>query len=107
MPPLRELARAFVDLQEDRHTADYDNHEQWSPTEVQATLNTARSAFQRWQSIRTDPMAGNYLLAMLLNKQRPLNSWDSLWALQRRYRFSAVSCIYRRTSGGACSGPGQ
>jgi len=69
-PALREVAGAFVDLQEERHTADYDNHEQWSATEVQETLNTARSAFQNWESISADPMAGNYLLAMLLNKQR-------------------------------------
>lgn len=69
-PAVRSVASAFVDLQEERHTADYDNHEQWSLTEVQATLNTAETAFQDWQSIRTDPMAGNYLLAMLLRKQR-------------------------------------
>ena len=64
------VAGAFVDLQEERHTADYDNHEQWSATDVEETLNITRSAFQNWQSIRTDPMAGNYLLAMLLSKQR-------------------------------------
>jgi uncharacterized protein (UPF0332 family) len=69
-PALRQVASAFVDLQEERHTADYDNHEQWSATDVKEALNTTRSAFQNWQSIRTDPMAGNYLLAMLLNKQR-------------------------------------
>jgi hypothetical protein len=39
-------------------------------TEVQAILNTARSAFQDWQSIRSHPMAGKYLLAMLLKKHR-------------------------------------
>jgi uncharacterized protein (UPF0332 family) len=68
---IQKIASAFVDLQEERHMADYDNHEQWTVTEVQETLNTARSAFQHWHSIRTDPMAGNYVLAMLLNKQRP------------------------------------
>jgi hypothetical protein len=55
---LQRVARAFVDLQDERHTADYDNHEQWSPTEVQRTLGIAHSAFQNWQLIRTDPMAG-------------------------------------------------
>ena len=68
---IQNIASAFVDQQEERHTADYDNHEQWTVTEVQATLDTARLAFQHWYSIRTDPMAGNYLLAMLLSKQRP------------------------------------
>jgi len=56
-------------LQEERHTADYDNHEQWSLTEVQVILNTAQTGFQDWQSINMDQIAGNYLLSMLL-KQR-------------------------------------
>ena len=68
---LRKVAQAFVVLQEERHTADYDNHLQWSPSDVQASLNRARSAFQDWESVRADSMAGNYLLAMLLPKPRP------------------------------------
>ena len=67
---IREIADAFVDLQQDRHKADYDNHEQWTALEVKEDLDAARSAFQHWQSISTDPMAGNYLLAMLLGNQR-------------------------------------
>src|SRR5262249_21209759 len=66
---LRNVASAFVDLQEE-HAANYDNNEHWSVMEVQAILDTARTAFQDWQSIRTDPMAGNYLLTMLINKHR-------------------------------------
>jgi uncharacterized protein (UPF0332 family) len=69
-PAVQRVAGALVDLQEERHTADYDNHEQWSATDVQTTLNKANDAFQDWESIRNDPMAGNYLLAMLLRKQR-------------------------------------
>ncbi|MCU1261204.1 MAG: hypothetical protein JWO80_4089 [Bryobacterales bacterium] len=69
-PPLRSVARAFIELQEERHAADYNNHEQWTVTEVQTLLNTAAEAFRDWLSIRTHPMAGNYLLSMLLGKQR-------------------------------------
>ena len=69
-PELQRLALAFVDLQEERHFADYNNHEPWTPTEVQAILATTPSAFQDWLSIRTHPMAGNYLLSMLLGKRR-------------------------------------
>jgi uncharacterized protein (UPF0332 family) len=68
---IRKVASAFVDLQQERHAADYDNHEQWTMLDVQKILGTARSAFQDWDSICTDPMAGNYLLAMLISKQRP------------------------------------
>ena len=67
---LQNVARAFIDLQTDRHAADYNNYEKWSAIEVQNLLKTAQSAFDDWHSIRTDPMAGNYLLAMLLSKQR-------------------------------------
>jgi uncharacterized protein (UPF0332 family) len=68
---IRKIASAFVDLQQDRHTADYDNHEHWTTLDVQKILETTRAAFQDWHDISNDPMAGNYLLAMLVSKQRP------------------------------------
>lgn len=67
---LQRVANAFVSLQEERHTADYDNHEQWTFSEVQRVIGLAQSAFQNWGAVRTHPVAGDYLLAMLLNKQR-------------------------------------
>ena len=67
---LRNVAKAFVRLQDERHTADYDNHRQWTTRDVKATLNLVSTAFQDWQSIRNDPMAGNYLLAMIVKKPR-------------------------------------
>jgi len=70
-PDLRKVANAFVMLQQRRHTADYDNHFRWTATVVDTILTSARSAFQSWLSIRTHPIAGDYLLAMLLNSRRP------------------------------------
>ena len=67
---LRRVAGTFADLQEDRHIADYNNQEPWTNTEVQEILIGVALAFQDWHSIRTDPMAGNYLLAMLIGKRR-------------------------------------
>jgi len=69
-PAIRKVASAFVDLQDERHAADYDNHELWTMLDVQEILDLTRAAFQDWYAIRTDPMAGNYLLAMMLSKQR-------------------------------------
>ena len=69
-PALRNVSRAFINLQEERHAADYDNHVQWTITDVEAVLDTAAAAFGDWLSIRAHPMAGNYLLSMLLGKQR-------------------------------------
>ena len=67
---IRIIAGSFADLQEDRHLADYDNHEPWTLTEVEDILKATRLAFQHWDAVSADPMAGNYLLAMLLSKQR-------------------------------------
>lgn len=44
---LQKVAKAFVKLQEDRHTADYDSHEYWTSAEVGAVLNRDRTAFPR------------------------------------------------------------
>jgi hypothetical protein len=69
-PALRNVARTFIELQEERHTADYNNHELWAFADVETLLDTAAAAFQDWVSVRTDPMAGNYLLSMVLGKPR-------------------------------------
>lgn len=68
--PLRRVAEAFIDLQDGRQLADYANHETWSVVEADEYLEIAREAFQDWASIRHDPMAGNFLLSMLLGKRR-------------------------------------
>jgi len=67
---LQNLALAFVELQEKRHLADYDNHRSWHTVQVRAVIDTTQKAFRNWLAIRTHPLAGNYLLAMLLGKQR-------------------------------------
>ena len=67
---LRRVAQSFAELQDERHTADYDNHEEWTVSDVQELLDTAAAAFEDWQSVRTDPLAGDYLLSMLLGKSR-------------------------------------
>jgi hypothetical protein len=67
---LKKLADAFVRLQEARHLADYDNTKIWTSTEVHERLDDARTAFQNWQKIETDPAAHEYLLALLIGKKR-------------------------------------
>jgi hypothetical protein len=41
----------------------------WVYSEVEDLIVMADEAFKAWARIRTDPMAGNYLLAMLLKKR--------------------------------------
>ena len=65
---LRIVARAFRELQEERHEADYNNHRQWSARDVHDRLQLTHEAFDSWAQVRADSMAGNYLIAMLLGK---------------------------------------
>jgi hypothetical protein len=69
-PALLRIARSFRQLQDERHSADYNNHKEWTLIEVEDLLKSASSAFEDWQSVRTDPIAGDYLLSMLIGKPR-------------------------------------
>ncbi len=62
------MTRAFATLQDERHSADYDNSRAWSQTDALEVLKLAHEAFKSWDQVREDPMAGNYLIAMLLGK---------------------------------------
>ena len=67
---LWELATAFVNLQDARHLADYDNSKAWTLTDAQRQLEIAEGAFQNLGKIRTDPAANEYLLSLLVGKKR-------------------------------------
>jgi uncharacterized protein (UPF0332 family) len=69
-PELQDVAKAFINLQEARHLADYDNTKIWTSTEVDSRLTQARRAFQNWEKIRSDPATQEYLLALLIGKKR-------------------------------------
>jgi hypothetical protein len=45
---LKVVAQAFVQLQDKRHIADYDNSTVWSPTEALREVTTAAEAFSSW-----------------------------------------------------------
>lgn len=66
---LQNVAKIFVLLQGQRYLADYHNRKEWKKVEVEELLLLVHVAFRNWDSIRTDPMAGSYLLAMLLKKR--------------------------------------
>ncbi len=67
---LREVASSFVELQVERHLADYDNQKIWSLIEAENIVARAIEVFHNWEAIRAEPEAGTYLLAMLLGKPR-------------------------------------
>ena len=63
---LRLVAKAFVDLQELRHSADYDNGTSWSPIDAAVAAARARAAFIAWNEIRDKDIAQEYLVALLI-----------------------------------------
>jgi uncharacterized protein (UPF0332 family) len=67
---LKNVAHAFLLLQEQRHKADYDNSFEWSRTNAVAAIDLASSAFSDWRSIRKQVSAQDYLLALFLPKIR-------------------------------------
>lgn len=67
---LRDVAEAFVTLQEERHRADYVLAKPFSKSEVTDLIHTARNAIELWQTVKNDDTARLYLLSLLV--------WDQL-----------------------------
>jgi uncharacterized protein (UPF0332 family) len=67
-PELNTVAHNFIQLQQHRHTADYDNSKQWSRTETLNVLTLATDAFHAWLAISTQDAAQDYLLQLFLPK---------------------------------------
>ena len=65
---LRTVATAFPQLQQHRHSADYDNSKKWSRTEVLSHIDTATAAFDSWKIISKDPLAQDFLLHLLVQR---------------------------------------
>ena len=63
---LREVAQAFVQLQDKRHVADYDNSTVWTQTAAFEEVSTAARAFDTWRSIRHEKIAQDYLVSLLI-----------------------------------------
>jgi hypothetical protein len=63
---LRMVADSFVQLQDNRHIADYDNATVWSSTEALDEVTRAYDAFAAWQAIRNENIAQDYLVSLLI-----------------------------------------
>lgn len=68
-PSLREVAHAFLYLQNQRHSADYDTAATYSRTECQAVIDRAQDAFAAWDKVKGTDEATVFLTALLLHKQ--------------------------------------
>jgi len=68
VPPELNTVAHFIQLQQHRHTADYDNSKQWSRTDVLNVLTLASDAFADWRPISAQDAAHDYLLQLFLPK---------------------------------------
>lgn len=68
LPELHTVAHNFIQLQQHRHTADYDNSKQWSRADVLNVLTLATDAFTAWRAISNQDAAQDYLLQLFLPK---------------------------------------
>jgi uncharacterized protein (UPF0332 family) len=73
-PGIQFVAAAFVDLQQFRHDADYNNSKTWTRFEVLTHIDTAGDAFLMW-AIRKKPTisqeeAQDFLLSLFASDRR-------------------------------------
>jgi uncharacterized protein (UPF0332 family) len=73
IPPLeaelQSVAKAFVELQLQRHLADYDLTETFDRIEVLRIIDKAKTAVADWNKVRNQPNANVFLAALLLNSR--------------------------------------
>jgi uncharacterized protein (UPF0332 family) len=70
-PELRLIAKIFIDLQNDRHAADYDVALHLSQSAVLNSVANAETAFALWRQLRTTGEANTFLAAIAFGKR-----WD-------------------------------
>jgi len=66
-PEFNRIANAFVELQEARHTADYDAGTPFDRNDVLQKIDLAERAFSDWDTVKNRPNANVFLAALLLN----------------------------------------
>jgi hypothetical protein len=68
-PGLISIARQFLELQDERHAADYDISQGFSRFEVLNMIADVQTAFDDWSRVLVTPNATVFLTALLLNRQ--------------------------------------
>lgn len=63
---LRSFAGLFVQLQEQRHEADYNIKDAWTFTQALKEMLAANRAFVVWQEIRAETISQDYLVSLLI-----------------------------------------
>ena len=63
---LRDVAETFVELQDKRQIADYDNATLWAQSQAISQVESAIDAFETWSRIRHETIAKDYLVSLLI-----------------------------------------
>jgi hypothetical protein len=64
-PALISVARSFVHLQDERHSADYDLADQFDRNRVQELIREAEGVFRDWNAVRNSDEAKVFLAALM------------------------------------------
>lgn len=64
-PDLQFVARAFRELQQARHSADYDMASDWTRLKAQQNIRLSRDAYSAWRRVRKHPQATVFALTLL------------------------------------------
>lgn len=68
-PDITRVADAFINLQGQRHRADYDMSAPFTKTEVRTLIQQGRDALAAWNRIRNTPMARLFLVSLFTYKR--------------------------------------
>jgi hypothetical protein len=63
---LRTVAQIFYELQDKRHSADYDVTDPWSLKQSEREIQKTQHAFATWHQIRNEKIALDYLVSLLI-----------------------------------------
>ena len=66
---LHTVVSTFIEAQQQRHTADYDNSKRWTRTEVLTQIAGVTRAFESWHKIRNEDLAQDYLVYLLVRER--------------------------------------
>lgn len=69
-PALCDVADTFVDVQQERHAADYDLGRVFVRSAAKATVARVSDGFSRWKAVRGTPEGEAFMLALLV-RSRP------------------------------------
>jgi uncharacterized protein (UPF0332 family) len=67
---LKQLATTFVELQEQRHDADYNRARTFTKAEAREFVKRVERAFGFWDIVQPTPAAGPFLLLLLLGEPK-------------------------------------